>query len=171
MTWIINKIATTIKWNVNYMCTHVKCALLQLHDIIHYLLFTDIYVDSKLTVAKNSRFYLICLYTLQLTKSSNNLLRQMSSRYFVQSADCGTGTTSGSVDGWELEAGKASWKTEKQLLSEILCPILIFSSSSTLGYTVKDWTDLWPTTAMVWDGPYISFDKIVAPVTRMEWFV
>lgn len=33
----------------------------------------------------------------------------MSSRYFVASADCGTGTITGSVDGWEVEAGKASW--------------------------------------------------------------
>lgn len=97
------------------MCTHVNWSAHQLHDISQHLLFTDIKVDSKLTVRKTVGFFwFVCIavwntFVFKLTKSSNNSLMQMPSRYFVASANCGTWTTTGSVDGWEVEVGKASW--------------------------------------------------------------
>lgn len=149
------------------MYTHVNWSAHQLHDISQHLLFTDIKVDSKLTVRKTVGFFwFVCIavwntFVFKLTRSSNNSLRQMPSRYFVASANCGTWTTTGSVDGWEVEVGKASWVPAVHgraiivgagmasclkialgnMPSEIICPILNYSSSQPL---LKQWNNfLW----------------------------
>lgn len=148
------------------MCTHVNWSAHQLHDISQHLLFTDIKVDSKLTVPKTVGFFwFVCIavwntFAFRLTKSSNNSLRQMPSGYFVASVNCGTWTTTGSVDGWEVELGKASWVPAVHgraiivgagmascllalgnMPSEIICPILNYSSSKPL---LKQWSNyLW----------------------------
>lgn len=82
----------------------------------------------------------------------------MPSRYFIQSADWCTETTTGSVNEWEVEADKASWvpvvdgKAIIEGAGRANC-FLAFSNSVLLQLLIF-------IHIMIWNGAYIPFDNI-----------
>lgn len=145
----------------------IICIHMSIDPHINYMISVNIYCLLTLKLTVNWQFvWFVCIavwntFVFKLTRSSNNSLRQMPSRYFVASANCGTWTTTGSVDGWEVEVGKASWVPAVHgraiivgagmasclkialgnMPSEIICPILNYSSSQPL---LKQWNNfLW----------------------------
>lgn len=82
----------------------------------------------------------------------------------MHASDAGRGRIAGL-----FKSGSAGIEGKMFLVKEL--PIIIVSSSLTLWYTLKLWTDLCPVPAITCDGPNMDFDKMDAPVALIEWLV